>query len=71
MSYEQGEEIRWYSQVHVQKDGRINLGTCIHIYEDCGKEDQSPRFEIEGPIINHLPKCKKCLGKWTLEHRQR
>lgn len=54
----------FYVTFHIQKDRRINLGTCIHIFKTCPSlKSRTGITEIEGPIIQLIPKCNYCFEK--------
>lgn len=49
-----------YVTLHVQKDGRINLGTAVHISLNCPAIKEREVHHIDGAIVRSLPKCKLC-----------
>lgn len=51
----------WYASLHIQKDGRINLGTRIHSDPTCTSiKDSAAVYQIDGDIVTKLPTCKLC-----------
>lgn len=49
---------------HIQKDKRITLGTCVHIYKSCpGLKSRTSILEIAGEIVQHIPKCYWCFSR--------
>ena len=53
----------WYVTMHIQKDGRINLGTKVHSSYICPAiihRDSSTIHQIDGDIVKHLSVCDKC-----------
>lgn len=55
-----------YTIFHIQKDKRINLGYCVHKFRDCPSLKSRPDdsiVEIEGPIVQRIPKCEKCYNR--------
>lgn len=55
-----------YTTCHIQRDGRITLGTCIHKYKDCSMlKNRTGVTNISGDIVNLLPKCHFCYNRVT------
>lgn len=49
---------------HIQKDKRITLGTCVHLYMNCPSlKGRSGITEITGKIVESIPKCTYCYLK--------
>lgn len=48
---------------HIQKDGRVTLGTVVHKYEDCHTLKNRITVEIAGPIVQKIPKCYWCYNR--------
>lgn len=46
--------------LHVQRDGRITLGTAVHWFEDCHAIRGREVHQIAGGITVHLPTCFHC-----------
>lgn len=56
--------MKTYTTFHIQKDGRINLGYCVHAYLNCPSLKGRPCvLEIAGPIVQSIPKCSYCYGR--------
>jgi hypothetical protein len=53
----------YYVTRHIQKDGRINLGTALHIFPDCDTVRDRPMFTITGTVVNDICVCKKCEAR--------
>lgn len=52
-----------YTTCHIQKDGRITLGTVVHKNRDCAMlKNRTEVFSMEGSIVQNLPKCSFCMG---------
>lgn len=45
---------------HIQKDGRISLGTVAHRTKDCPALRDREVYEIGGEVASMIPVCKKC-----------
>ncbi len=60
-----------YVTIHIQKDGRINLGRAAHRTYTCHtlKNRETYVVQIEGEIVSKLPQCKLCwkLGSFKSE----
>jgi len=52
-----------YTTFHIQKDRRITLGTCVHKYLDCPSLKGRNSIEIEGKIVQSIPKCSYCYER--------
>jgi hypothetical protein len=67
----------WYVTCHVQKDGRVNLGTAKHADPACPALNGRTVHHIEGAIIAEIPTCLKCAKDWlgddpyTIKHGHR
>ena len=48
---------------HIQKDKRITLGTAIHKFNDCPSLKGRTYVEIEGEIVQRIPKCYWCYNR--------
>lgn len=56
----------WYVTCHIQKDGRINLGTAAHAWTECPALRGRCVVQISGEIVGWLPKCLKC-APWAAQ----
>jgi hypothetical protein len=52
--------MKYYTTVHIQKDGRVNLGTCLHTTRTCPALRGRDNYEISGVVTKLLPHCLKC-----------
>jgi len=50
----------WWVSCHVQKDGRINLGTAKHRDRSCVSILGRPTYAISGNVTSQIQTCKKC-----------
>lgn len=61
---EKDAETMRFTTCHIQRDGRITLGTCIHKYRDCSMlKSRTGVVEIAGQIVQMLPKCSFCVKR--------
>lgn len=49
-----------YVTFHIQKDGRIYLGTAGHRNRQCSALKGREAVSVEGELAGMLPPCKKC-----------
>lgn len=52
-----------YVTFHIQKDKRITLGTCVHLFKECPSLKGREIREIAGAIVQYMPKCHWCFNK--------
>ena len=50
----------WWVTRHVQKDGRVNLGTAVHADPECVALRGREFFSISGTVTNQVKRCGKC-----------
>ena len=50
--------------MHIQRDGRITLGTCVHLDRECHQlKSRTGVTGISGEIVQRLPKCSCCYDR--------
>lgn len=50
--------------MHIQRDGRVTLGTCIHRDRDCHQlKSRTGVYGISGAIVQAIPKCSCCYDR--------